>query len=203
MRNNSMTKISTSIFREYDIRGVVGKDLTDETVRLIGKGAGTYLSRRGIRGVALGRDVRLSSKPFRDSIVRGLVETGCEVFDIGVVTTPMLYFSLFDKDMNGGLMITGSHNPPDFNGFKIAEGKSTIYGDKIQEVRAIIESGEFAGGSGSVKQMSVVDDYFDAIQKRIKMGERKSRCRCRERHDRPHEPPHHPRPRLRSDKSLL
>jgi phosphomannomutase/phosphoglucomutase len=168
-----MIKIPTSIFREYDIRGVVGKDLTDETVRLLGKGAGTYLSRRGIRGVALGRDVRLSSKPFRDSIIKGLVETGCEVFDIGVVTTPMLYFSLFDKDLNGGLMITGSHNPPDFNGFKIAEGKSTIYGDKIQEVRAIIESGEFSSGSGNVEQISVIDDYCDAIKKRIKMGERR------------------------------
>ncbi len=168
-----MSGIPAKIFREYDIRGVVDEDLTDERVELLGKGIGTYLSRKNIKRMTLGRDVRLSSKPFRNAIIKGLVGTGCDVVDIGVVTTPMLYFSLFDKDVGGGVMITGSHNPPDFNGFKVAEGKSTIYGEKIQEVHKIIESGKFSSGSGSVEEISVVEDYSNALKERIKMGKRK------------------------------
>jgi len=167
-----MQQIPAHIFREYDIRGLVGKDLTDSTVELLGKGTGTYLARKGIKKITLGRDVRLSSKPYRDAIIRGLVHTGLTVLDVGVVTTPMLYFSLFREGVQGGVMITGSHNPPDYNGFKVAEGKATIYGEKIQEVRKIIESGEFSSGKGSVEEISVIEEYCAAVKKGIRMGKR-------------------------------
>ncbi|MEI6632482.1 MAG: phosphomannomutase/phosphoglucomutase [Chlamydiota bacterium] len=170
-----MANIPANIFREYDIRGLVGKDLNERTVELIGKGVGTFLSRRGIAGISLGRDVRLSSTGYRDAILKGLVRTGMRVTDLGVVTTPMLYFSLFALDVGGGVMITGSHNPPDYNGFKIAEGKSTIYGEKIREVRAIIESGDFARGDGFVEEASVAEEYCRALVERTSMGPRKVR----------------------------
>jgi len=168
-----MPDISPAIFREYDIRGLVDKDLTADTVELLGKGAGTYLAQKGIKNITLGRDVRLSSKGYRDAVIKGLTATGVSVLDIGVVTTPMLYFSLFREGIQGGIMITGSHNPPEYNGFKVAEGKSTIYGEKIQEVRRIIEKGEFSEGSGSVREISVVDDYCLAVEEGIRMGKRK------------------------------
>jgi phosphomannomutase/phosphoglucomutase len=168
-----MPKVPAGIFREYDIRGLVGKDLTDETVELLGLGAGTYLTRRGITRITLGRDVRLSSQGYRDAIIRGLVRAGLTVVDLGMVTTPMLYFSLFTRDVTGGVMITGSHNPPDYNGFKIAEGKSTIYGEKIQEVRRIIESGDFSRGEGHGEEASVVEDYCRTLVRGTRMGKRK------------------------------
>ena len=168
-----MPKIPAAIFREYDIRGLEGKDLTDGRVELLGKGAGTYLGEKGITRITLGRDVRLSSKGYRDAILKGLMSTGLHVVDVGVVTTPMLYFSLFGNGIEGGVMITGSHNPPEYNGFKVAEGKSTIYGEKIQEVRKIIESGNFRRGKGGVEEASVVEDYCRAVELRTTMGKRK------------------------------
>ncbi len=168
-----MPEIAATIFREYDIRGLVGKDFTDRTVELLGKGAGTYLGRKGIKKITLGRDVRLSSEGYRDAIVKGLTATGLHVVDIGVVTTPMLYFSLFEKGIQGGVMITGSHNPPEYNGFKVAEGRSTIYGEKIQEIRRIIESGDFLQGEGRMEEKSIVDHYRRAVISRTKMGKRK------------------------------
>ena len=121
-----MAAIPAGIFREYDIRGLVGRDLNERTVALLGRGIGTLLARKGIFRVSIGRDVRLSSKGYRDSLLAGLLETGMRVADLGVVTTPMLYFSLFTLDVGGGVMITGSHNPPDYNGFKIAEGERRV-----------------------------------------------------------------------------
>ena len=167
-----MPEIPGRIFREYDIRGVVGEDLTAGTVELLGKGIGTYLRRRGVETLSLGRDLRLSSGDFRNVLARGLTSTGCRVLDTGVVTTPMLYFSLFTCDVGGGVMITGSHNPPEFNGFKVALGKSTIYGDEIGKIRRIIESGDFSSGAGAVEEISVTDDYCNALVERIRMGER-------------------------------
>ncbi|MDD5556037.1 MAG: phosphomannomutase/phosphoglucomutase [bacterium] len=166
-----MAAVPAGIFREYDIRGVVGDDLTGGTVELLGRGAGTWLARRGVTAVSVGRDVRLSSEEYRDALVRGLVRTGMRVLDLGVVTTPMLYYSLFTREVGGGVMITGSHNPPDYNGFKVAEGKSTIYGDKIQEIRRIIEAGDFAEGpAGGVAEESVAEEYCRALVERTAMG---------------------------------
>jgi len=166
--------MNQGIFRAYDIRGEVDKDLTPEVVHQLGLGIGTYLKERGKKLLSVGRDNRLSSESFSKALIKGLIETGAEVIDLGVVTTPLFYFSLHYLNLDGGVMVTGSHNPPSFNGFKICEGKKAIYGEKIQEVRKIIEKGEFASGTGSLSSRSLIDDYIEAIKERIKI-ERKLR----------------------------
>ncbi|MEK6679529.1 MAG: phosphomannomutase/phosphoglucomutase [Nitrospirota bacterium] len=156
--------ISAGIFREYDVRGVFGKDLTLEAAELIGKGFGAYSKEKGVKKITLGRDVRLSSDALHDSIIKGLTEAGLEIIDVGVCPTPLLYFSIHHLKADGGVMITGSHNPPEFNGFKLAIGKETIYGDKIQEVRKIIEGGKFEKGKGTVSDYDIVQDYLNYLK---------------------------------------
>jgi len=157
------------IFREYDIRGLVDKDLTDEMVRFIGLGFATFISRQGKHRVVVGRDGRLSSPRFRDPLVQGMVKGGLEVIDVGTCPTPVFYFSLFHLDREGGVMITGSHNPPEFNGFKVCVGKETIYGEQIQDLRKIIESKNFVGGQGSVSFQDIIPVYQDFVLKNIQL----------------------------------
>ncbi|MEW5866324.1 MAG: phosphomannomutase/phosphoglucomutase [Bacillota bacterium] len=151
------------IFREYDIRGVVGRELTRDLAYLLGRALGTFYPRKGVTSVALGRDARISSPAFRDEMCRGLVESGLRVYDIGLVPTPLLYFSLFNLNVGGGVMITGSHNPPDENGFKICLGTSTIYGDAIQEVKDILLQQDFTSGNGTCASVSLNDAYISRI----------------------------------------
>ncbi|MGE5253285.1 MAG: phosphomannomutase/phosphoglucomutase [Planctomycetaceae bacterium] len=157
------------IFREYDIRGLVDQDLTDETVWLIGRGLATYLFRQGKVRVVVGRDGRLSSPRLRDSLVQGMMTGGLEVVDIGLCPTPVFYFSLFHLDREGGAMITGSHNPPEFNGFKVCSGKETLYGDQVQELRRVIESRNFTEGRGSVSYREVIPDYREHLLENIRL----------------------------------
>lgn len=159
--------INPLIFREYDIRGLVDKDLTDEGVQLIGQGFGTYIRRMGKKVLAVGGDCRLSTERFRKALIKGLVSTGCDIVDIGVCTSPLLYFSLFHLTVDGGVMITGSHNPADFNGFKLGVGKTTIYGEEIQKVREIIEKGDFASGNGSVSTSNCITPYQEHLKKQF------------------------------------
>ncbi len=158
-----MTRIASEIFREYDIRGVVDPQLDSATCTLLGRGLGTTLLRAGAANCIVGRDVRLSSDRIRDDLVSGLVSTGLDVIDIGVVPTPALYYALYTMDAGGGIMITGSHNPAEYNGFKTSIGKSSIYGEKIQAVRALIEAGDFASGVGNVAERRVLPDYIGRI----------------------------------------
>jgi len=151
--------MNPEIFREYDIRGIADKDLNDEVVVTLGRAVGTYLQRQGRNKLTLGRDCRLSSTRLRDRLTEGLLATGCRVTDIGVCPTPLLYFSLHRLDCDGGVMITGSHNPAEYNGFKVAQGKLTIYGDQIQEVREIAESGEFIEGAGEKEEVALLPEY--------------------------------------------
>ncbi len=167
--------INKEIFREYDIRGVVDKDLTPQTVNLLGKGIGTYLLARGIRHAVVGRDCRLSSPQFAQSINDGLTSTGIEVVDVGVVTTPALYFSMFHFDIDGGVMITGSHNPPDFNGFKVCADKASIFGSEIRKIHEIIKSGKFAEGQGKVHEKDVLKAYENYLVGNARMGSRRLR----------------------------
>jgi phosphomannomutase/phosphoglucomutase len=162
-----MAQVNPFIFREYDIRGIVEQDLTDRVVELIGKAFGTYLQRQGGKKVSVGGDVRLSTERFRQALIKGLTRTGVDVFDIGVVPTPVQYFSLFKLSVDGGVMITGSHNPPEFNGLKMSVGQSSIYGDDIQKLREIIEQEQFLSGSGTVKKLDILDDYMEDIKNRI------------------------------------
>jgi phosphomannomutase/phosphoglucomutase len=162
-------KINPQIFREYDIRGVVGKDLNPEVVKRLGLGFGTHMVGLGHTELVVGRDGRLSSDGFRDALIEGLTSTGCNVVDIGVCPTPVYYFAIFHLDKGGGMMITGSHNPPEFNGFKVSVGRSTIFGDEIQNLRRLIERGKFAAGKGILSQLEVVPYYQDYIKKNIQL----------------------------------
>ena len=163
-------QINPQIFREYDIRGVVNKDLTPDIVRKIGQGFGTLMTRSGRRDLVVGRDGRLSSKDFAEALIEGLISTGCNVVDIGLCPTPVYYFSIFHLDKDGGMMVTGSHNPPEFNGFKVSVGKSTIFGKEIQNLRELIEKGKFVTGKGDVSEMEIVQPYQDYIRKNIHAG---------------------------------
>lgn len=162
-----MAAINPYIFREYDIRGVVDKDLTPEVIELIGKGFGTYLKQNGAAKISLGGDVRLHTKKLSESIKKGITSTGVDIIDLGSVPTPAQYFSLHKLDVDGGMMITGSHNPPEFNGFKMSLGTAPIYGEAIQEIRQIIESDKFENGQGSVEEYFILDEYIDDISGRL------------------------------------
>lgn len=131
--------INPEIFREYDIRGVAERDLTRPTVEVLGRAFAEYLRTKDIKAATVGYDARLSSPRLRDSLCRGLTEAGITVTDIGLCPTPALYFSLFQMNPRAGIMITGSHNPPEFNGFKLCVGKDTIYGEEIRKIRKIAE----------------------------------------------------------------
>jgi phosphomannomutase/phosphoglucomutase len=141
--------VKSGVFREYDIRGIVPEDLNQDTAHHLGLSLGTYYGERGVRRISLGRDCRLSSPDLRDALEKGLMESGMQVVNVGMVPTPLLYFSLFHLEVGGGIQITGSHNPPDYNGFKICMQKSTLYGEEIQKIREIAEAGKFRRGKGS------------------------------------------------------
>jgi phosphomannomutase / phosphoglucomutase len=162
-----------NIFREYDIRGIVGSQLTDETVAKLGKAIGTFFRKNGASRIAIGFDARESSPGFCDFIAAGLNSAGCNAVLIGMVPTPVLYHTLFTQSVDGGVMITGSHNPPDHNGFKICLGKDALFGSQIQEIRRTAEKGDFATGSGAIERLDVLDDYCRDIVSRIRLGDRK------------------------------
>lgn len=151
---------------------MVARDLTPGTVERIGKGFGTYASRHGAKTLSVGRDCRLSSSPFRDALLRGLLSTGIDVVDIGVCPTPLLYFSIHRFPADGGVMITGSHNPPEFNGFKLCLGTRTLYGDQIREIRDIIGKGDFALGAGKVSRREVISSYREHVRSNISLSRR-------------------------------
>src|SRR5215469_1751217 len=140
--------LKPTIFREYDIRGIADEELLDDGIEQLGCAFGTYLRRRSGKNINLGRDTRLSSPRLRNALIKGLKASGCHVTDIGVVPTPVLYHSCFHLKADGGVMITGSHNPAEFNGFKTVCGEGTIHGEAIQELRRMIETGDLASGEG-------------------------------------------------------
>ena len=160
------------IFREYDIRGIAGKDLTQETVEQLGLGIGTMMRRLGRERITLGRDCRPSSEGFRDAIMAGMTATGLSVTDIGIVPTPLLYYSIYQLETDGGVMITGSHNPPEYNGFKVCVGHDSVYGEQIQEIYGIIESGDFARGNGRSSTADVIPPYRQYVLDQIRMPRR-------------------------------
>ncbi|AIS51901.1 phosphomannomutase/phosphoglucomutase AlgC [Thermoanaerobacter kivui] len=166
-------KLNENMFRMYDIRGVWEDDLTVESAELIGKAFGTYVRQKGIKDVLVGRDNRLSSRPIRDALIKGLTSTGCDVLDVGVLTTPAFYYSNVLYNYQAGMMITASHNPPQFNGFKVMVGPSTIYGDELKKLYYIAEKGEFEEGTGNVKYAYPINSYINMIKEKVKLGNRK------------------------------
>lgn len=162
--------INAAIFREYDIRGIVDTDLTPEIVQTLGRAMGTYFLKKGKRRVALGRDCRLSSPAFAAAMSDGLRAVGCDVTDLGTIPTPLLYFAAYYKDMEAGVMITGSHNPPEYNGFKMQVGHETLYGPAIQDIHRIIRDGAFAPpGRGGYQTYDLISEYEAYVLERIKL----------------------------------
>jgi len=161
-------KIKPEIFREYDIRGIVDKDLNPETVELLGRGIGTYFRQKNRKEVAIGRDCRLSSSGFFEILSQGLQATGCEIVDLGTIPTPLLYFAIYHKKKEAGVMITGSHNPPQYNGFKMMVGEETLYGKEIQKIFDIINSNNFIDEKSSVRSAyDVIPEYQHYLVKNI------------------------------------
>jgi phosphomannomutase/phosphoglucomutase len=162
--------INPKIFREYDIRGIVGQDLDEAVVETLGRAMGTFFIGRGQKDVAVGQDCRLSSPGFGRALIRGLLSTGCDVADLGVVPTPLLYFSVFFKRKEAGVMITGSHNPPEHNGFKMMSGEDTLYGKTIQALYEIVRKGVFPRGEGRVTALDVVNEYQDYVAGNVRFS---------------------------------
>ncbi len=156
-------------FREYDIRGIVGTQITEADVTQLGRAFGTYLVRQGKSRVTMGRDIRPSSDPFREALLEGMLDTGLHVTDLGVCPTPVFYFSIRHLDAEGGVMITASHNPPEYNGFKICNGPDTIFGPEIQRLRQIMDEGDFVGGHGSLDSYDIIAPYHKHILKDINL----------------------------------
>lgn len=157
------------IFREYDIRGVVNKDFDLDDAERIGRGYATYVGKRGGRRCVVGRDCRLSSPMIRDALIKGITNGGMDVIDVGLCPTPLLYFATRYLRVDGGVMITASHNPPEYNGFKLCVGTDTIFGSEIQQLRKIIESEDFASGQGSVGTYDILPVYCDYLVDNIRM----------------------------------
>lgn len=155
--------LNPSIFREYDIRGIAEEELRDPDVEALGLGLATYLIRHSGRIIALGRDCRLSGERLHAALLRGMLAAGAHVLDLGVVPTPVLYYAAVHFTADGAVMITGSHNPPEYNGFKTVCGPGTLHGSEIQNVHKLIVGSNFESGEGTVKQVDAVAPYVDEI----------------------------------------
>jgi phosphomannomutase/phosphoglucomutase len=163
--------MNPQVFREYDIRGIVEEDFDPEFVVNLGRAYATILIEAGKRNITLGRDCRLSSDALRENLIEGLLPAGINISDVGVVPTPLLYFSMLHWKMDGGAMITGSHNAAEYNGFKLGVGPTTIFGEEIQRVRQIMEAHAFktTGTTGALINRPVLPDYREYIKRNIKL----------------------------------
>ena len=162
--------IPQEIFKAYDIRGIVGRTLTPEIVTAIGQAIGSEAAARGQHSIAIGRDGRLSGVEFSAALARGIQKSGINVIDVGRVATPMVYFAAFQLNTNCAVMITGSHNPPDYNGLKMVLAGETLSGDTIQSLRTRIEQGNLSYGAGSYSQKNINADYLAKIVSHIKLA---------------------------------
>jgi phosphomannomutase/phosphoglucomutase len=165
-----MTPIAPEIFKAYDIRGVVDRTLTEDAAEAIGRGLGTTAKAKGVSRFVIGRDGRLSGPRLAKALAKGLNAAGIDVVDIGVVATPMVYFATHLFKTGSGVMVTGSHNPPEYNGLKMMIAGDTLSGEAIQELRKLVESGKFAAGSGGVETADVSEQYLDRITSDVKLA---------------------------------
>jgi len=162
--------LSPEIFKAYDIRGIVGRTLTVDVTELIGRAIGSEARARGVTTVAIGRDGRLSGPMLAAALARGLQASGVNVIDVGMVATPMLYFAAHHLGTLSGVQVTGSHNPPDYNGLKIVLAGETLSGDDIQGLRRRIENGDFASGSGTYSMHDIREEYLQRIVSDVKLA---------------------------------
>ncbi len=159
--------MNPQMFRQYDIRGIAGKDMMAEEVILIGQGIGTYLRQQGKRSISVGRDCRETSDLYSEKVIQGLRAAGCDIVDIGVCSTPVSYFSIRHLPTEGSVMVTASHNPPEYNGFKICSGHDSVYGEQIQQILRIIEKQQFETGQGELKTYDILTPYMEYIVNNI------------------------------------
>lgn len=164
------TEVRSEIFRAYDIRGVVGKDLSRDVAKALGQAIGSEAVARGEKTVVVGRDGRKSGPDMSAGLIEGLRATGCDVIDVGMVPTPVLYFAAKTVGSGSGVMVTGSHNPSDYNGFKVMLAGDTLFGDDIQSLRVRIEQSDFTTGSGGLSQLNVAADYIDRVSTDIALA---------------------------------
>jgi phosphomannomutase / phosphoglucomutase len=169
-RNSVM--LNPEIFRQYDIRGIAGKDMDADGVYAIGRGIGTYLRRQGQARIAVGRDCRTTSDEYAARVVDGLTDSGLDVVDIGVCSTPVSYFSIRHLELDGSVMVTASHNPPDYNGFKVCSGVDSVYGEGLQEILGLIEKEDYASGGGRVSKTDIYTPYLAYLQESIDVSRR-------------------------------
>ncbi|MGR8946577.1 MAG: phosphomannomutase/phosphoglucomutase [Gammaproteobacteria bacterium] len=161
------TLVPTKIFRSYDIRGVVGETLTADGVYQIGRALGTEARHLGEQTVIVGRDGRNSSPELREGLIEGLRDSGCDVLDVGLVPTPILYFATHYLDSHSGVMVTGSHNPPEYNGLKVVLNGQTLSGDAIQAIRTRVETQDYARGEGKMQSMEIIPDYIRRVGEEV------------------------------------
>ncbi len=168
--------MNPQIFREYDIRGIAGEDITENDAENIGKAYGSLIQKQGNKKVSVGRDCRLTSKEFSASFIKGILSTGCDVLDIGLCPTPVLYFSIEHFPTQGGAMITASHNPAQYNGFKLMNGSDSIHSQGLQDLRKIIEKNNYIKGRGQKEKADAITPYKKflidniSIEQGIKIG---------------------------------
>jgi phosphomannomutase / phosphoglucomutase len=164
--------LKQTIFREYDIRGIADTELTTEGVHGLGRALGTYLRRAGARSVTLGHDARLSGPRLRDALRDGLLASGCDTVDLGMVPTPVLYHAVTRSGGGAGVMITGSHNPPEYNGFKTMLGAGTLHGEAIQEVYRILRDADFLSGAGAASAAEAIPAYVEEVTSQFNFARR-------------------------------
>jgi phosphomannomutase/phosphoglucomutase len=163
--------VGRAVFREYDVRGVAYEELTDRAMYVMGQAFGTYLQRRtGRNRIIVGRDVRLSSLGFQDCFMEGLVDTGCDVIDIGQAPTPLAYFATTHLFADGSAIVTASHNPPEFNGLKIQLGINPIAGTELQYIERLIAKGAYKKGQGSVHKHDIYEPYVNCVLRKITLA---------------------------------
>ncbi len=160
------------VFREYDVRGIVDIDLNEEFIVNLGRSIGTYALHNNVKTMTVGRDCRLSSDDYHRYLIQGLNAAGIDTIDIGLCATPMLYFSIRHCHAGGGVMITGSHNPPEFNGFKICIGYDSIHGGQIQELRKIMEADHYASGKGTSRTEDITEVYQNYLFDHVKISKK-------------------------------
>jgi phosphomannomutase len=172
-----MTTVNPAIFRAYDIRGIVDRDLSEEVYRTLGRASGTFFRQHERRRIVVARDARLTSPAYAAALIEGLRQSGCDVVDIGMAPTPLMYFAVSFLHADGGAVVTASHNPPHFNGLKLrlsdpVYGGTPLSSEQIQEVGRIAAGSAFASGSGGYEQYDAADDYVRDVVRHIALKRR-------------------------------
>jgi phosphomannomutase/phosphoglucomutase len=164
--------MNPEIFREYDIRGIADKDMDDNDVYNIGRALGSYIKKNSGKKICLSRDCRTTSDNYGKIVSKALTDAGCDVLDIGITTTPMLYYSIHKLYADGGIMITASHNPPEYNGFKVNIGTDSLHGQDLQKIKNMILENDYESGSGTEENISITESYFDFIVNDITLNKK-------------------------------